>query len=89
MLPVLAPDDEVFIDPRAYRDRRPRVGDIVTLYHPHHLDLKIVKRVDRLDPDRGCFVLGDNPEASTDSRTFGWVPFDLISGRVVCRFDLD
>ncbi len=89
MLPTLVPGDEIFADPRAYRSCPPQSGDIVTLYHPRQPELKIIKRVDRVEPDRGCFVLGDNPAASNDSRDFGWVPYDRLLGKVVCRFDID
>ena len=35
-------------------------------------------------PDE-VFVLGDNRQASDDSRTFGPVSLDLVIGRVWCR----
>jgi type IV secretory pathway protease TraF len=34
----------------------------------------------------GVTVVGDNPAASTDSRTFGPVPPKLVRGRVVYRY---
>ena len=33
-------------------------------------------------PPGSVFVLGDNPDASEDSRDFGWVPLSSIEGRV-------
>ena len=33
-----------------------------------------------------CFVQGDNPSYSRDSRRFGWVETELILGRVTSRF---
>ncbi|MFF3326396.1 S26 family signal peptidase [Streptomyces sp. NPDC002889] len=36
-------------------------------------------------PARHVFVLGDNPEASYDSRHTGPVPFDLLTAVVLCR----
>ena len=34
-------------------------------------------------PPKSIFVMGDNRDASTDSRIFGSVPLDLIAGRVL------
>ena len=36
-------------------------------------------------PRGACFVLGDNRENSSDSRSFGWVPNDHIMGKVKLR----
>jgi nickel-type superoxide dismutase maturation protease len=97
MLPVLQPGDEVFIEPLArliQHDRSLNVGDIVTLWHPTQPGLKMVKRIEQIDPtvekagDR-YFVRGDNPDESTDSRQFGWIDANQIIGKVVCRFDVD
>jgi hypothetical protein len=44
-----------------------------------------VKRVLRVDPDGRVWVEGDNPFASTDSRTLGPLPADAVSGRVLLR----
>jgi len=45
----------------------------------------VVKRV--ADVSGGTVVVrGDNPDASTDSRTFGPVPAASIGGRVVYRY---
>jgi nickel-type superoxide dismutase maturation protease len=86
MWPLLEPGEEVFIDPNAYRRRSPQPGEIVTLFHPQRGDLKIIKRVVCVDAEGRCFVCGDNPLESTDSRQFGWVDSDRLIGRVVCRF---
>jgi nickel-type superoxide dismutase maturation protease len=43
---------------------------------------EIVKRIKIIDGDK-FFVLGDNSEMSTDSRTFGWVNKDNLIGKVV------
>jgi type IV secretory pathway protease TraF len=45
------------------------------------------ERVASVDPHYGdVTVLGDAPDASTDSRTFGAVPRDLVLGRAVYRY---
>ena len=86
MQPLLQPGDEVLVDVRAYRRSLPTPGDIVVLQHPHQPQLRIVKRAVAITPAGDCFVQGDNPSASTDSRTFGCVQASLILGKVVCRF---
>ena len=45
----------------------------------------MVKRVAAVDAT-GLTVLGDNPAASTDSRTFGTVDPSLVLGRAIYRY---
>lgn len=59
--------------------KKPRVGDIVIVRH-HRVE--IMKRVHQLEDDK-VYLLGDNPEESTDSRQFGWLPIASIIGVVV------
>ena len=75
MAPVFLPGKIVF----AWRLRKPRVGDVVIVRH-HHLEL--IKRVDKIDGNR-VYLLGDNPDESTDSRQYGWLPTASILGVVV------
>jgi nickel-type superoxide dismutase maturation protease len=85
MLPTLLPGREVLINPRAYTQQEPQVDDLVVAAHPQQPGFLIIKRVAAVG--EGAFDLrGDNPEASTDSRQFGWVSRDRILGQVVCRF---
>lgn len=65
----------------AWRFRRPRVGDVVIV---RHHKLEIIKRIDQLDGGH-VYLLGDNPEASTDSRQFGWLPVTAIIGVVTTQ----
>jgi nickel-type superoxide dismutase maturation protease len=85
MRPLLTPGEEVLINPAAYRQTDPQPGDLVVAYHPHRPELRLVKWVAAVEP-QGCFLQGVNLGASTDSRSFGWVPLDCILGQVVCRF---
>ena len=78
MAPTLLDGDWVL----ARGDGRARVGQVVVLEHPQRPGLLIVKRVERIGED-GFWVLGDAPEASTDSRQFGAVHH--IVGRVIWR----
>ena len=67
------------------RTSRVRPGDAVLLAHPDRPDLLVVKRVVERRGD-GWWVLGDNPQASEDSRRFGPVPDALILGRLLARY---
>ncbi len=70
MLPALRPGDRVLFDRLAYLIERPRRGDVVLARHPARPGVLMVKRVAEGGPD-GYLLLGDNPGASTDSRTLG------------------
>jgi nickel-type superoxide dismutase maturation protease len=81
MRPALEPGDRLLV----VRRRRYRPGDVVALRDPRHPDRVVVKRVAALDGDR-LVVLGDAPDASTDSRTFGPVAAGAVLGRAVYRY---
>ncbi len=81
MRPVLEPDDEVLIDPRAVL----AAGDLVLARHPFRKDTRIIKWVRALS-DEGAHLEGLNLNYSTDSRSFGAVPKDHLLGKVVGRF---
>ena len=86
MLPLLQPGDEVLVNPRAYHTVSPSPNDLVVAQHPHNPNLRLIKRVTAVLGDGACFVTGDNPKASTDSRTFGAIAPQQILGKVICRF---
>lgn len=81
MLPLLQAGDLVLVDFKAYRDRPPQAGDLVVAQHPQKANLRLIKRV-TLVFDESCFLEGDNRLESTDSRSFGCVPFELLLGSV-------
>jgi nickel-type superoxide dismutase maturation protease len=86
MVPTLEPGDWLI----AIRAGGIRRGDIVVVRHPDR-DLELVKRVVALPGEEGqapdrYLVVGDNPEASTDGRSFGPVPRSAIAGVVVARY---
>jgi len=70
MLPALRPGERVLFDRLAYVIERPRRGDVVLARHPSRPGFQMVKRVADGGPDEYT-LLGDNPHASTDSRTLG------------------
>ena len=86
MFPLLQADDEVLVDPRAYRRARPQVGDVIVMCHPQHVELKMVKRITAVLTADQYMVAGDNVASSTDSRSFGAIRGELILGRVTSRF---
>lgn len=55
------------------------VGDVVVMRHG---GLEKIKRVAKMRSD-AVYVLGDNAAASTDSRSFGWLPIGAIVAKVV------
>ena len=80
MVPTLKSGDTVLINRRAPL----AAGDIVAAAHPFYRSVTLVKRVESID--NGRFVLkGDNPDASTDSRTFGSISTTDVIGKVICR----
>ena len=86
MLPLLKPKEEILIDPWAYRKHKPQINDVILTNHPYDDRLKIVKRVVWVADDDSYFLLGDNLEASTDSRHWGRIDRQKIVGRVTNRF---
>jgi phage repressor protein C with HTH and peptisase S24 domain len=71
MLPTLAAGQLVL-----FVARSAQVGDIVMVRHD---GLEKIKRIARLEHGR-VYLLGDNPQASTDSRDFGWLGQETIRG---------
>ena len=71
MAPTLMPGDWLLADPEAFRERPPGVGELVLVPDPRVPSRLLVKRVVRLDDLGWLLVGGDDPAASTDSRTFG------------------
>lgn len=86
MIPLLKAGDEVLVNPRAYRNHAPCVGDIVVAQRPNRSTVAMIKRVSSKLEDGRIILLGDNPDASTDSRSFGPVPLENIIGKVTSKF---
>lgn len=92
MQPHLRSGDRVIVARRPSRYAR---GDVVVLIRTD-LPEQAIKRIaavagDRLPDGPGVvppdhvFVLGDNPRASVDSRHFGAVPVERVTGRMIRR----
>lgn len=86
MLPILQPGDEIIVDPRAYERSLPQIEDIVVTVHPLQKNLTIVKRIAACERGDRYFLLGDNPNGSTDSRHWGTIKLADIIGKVTSQF---
>ncbi len=82
MRPGLEPGDRLLV----VGFLKVRAGDVVAVVDPRDGERVLVKRVESVDPTGSLTVLGDNPAASTDSRTFGAVDPALVLGRAVYRY---
>lgn len=82
MEPVLRAGDWIVVRSLS---RPPRVGEIVLVRDPRDPENVMVKRVAGV-ADGACTVVGDRPEQSTDSRTFGPVPLANVLARALFRY---
>ena len=85
MSPAVLPGDGVCVNRDAYWFVPPKAGDLVVLRDPRKPERLLIKRIDEAHGN-SFEVAGDNVDASTDSRTFGPVPADLILGKVWFRY---
>lgn len=83
MAPTLLPGDVVLTLPTC--GRLVRAGQVVVARDPAAADHLVVKRVHDVR-DGGVFLLGDDPEHSTDGRTWGWLPRTAVRRLVVVRW---
>ena len=86
MQPLLQPGAEILINPNAYKKTLPQINDLVVAMHPDKKGLEIVKRISSITKDGTFFLLGDNLDRSSDSRSFGTIPLNNIIGKVTSRF---
>ena len=82
MAPGLVPGDRLVV----VRTGRLRPGHIAVGEDPREPGRALIKRVDAVEPDGRLILLGDNPPAGTDSRTFGPVAPEKLWGRAVYRY---
>jgi nickel-type superoxide dismutase maturation protease len=82
MEPALRAGDWLVVAPLA---GAPAPGEIVLARDPREPERLVLKRVAAVKHGR-CTLLGDRPEASTDSRVFGPVPLEDVIGRAVFRY---
>lgn len=75
MLPALTPGAIVV----GVWPRKLSAGDVVIV---HHGGLDKIKRAREVRPGE-LFLEGDNSLHSTDSRSFGWLPTDVLLAKVI------
>lgn len=76
MVPVLPPGTVVY-GWRWFRKLKPQKVIIFT-----REGRETIKRIDRVDSS-GIYVLGDHPETSTDSRHYGTIAPDIVTGVII------
>ena len=86
MTPSVSPEERVVVNKAAYRSSQPRAGDLVVVRDPRRPERLLLKRIAGPADNGGWLVLGDNPDASTDSRAFGPIARDQIVGKVWFRY---
>ena len=77
MQPILENGDWIIIKTR-FQANEIKKGMICIANHPFITGKKVVKYIDDIDQNGRVFLLGANPRASTDSRSFGWIKNDQI-----------
>ena len=85
MEPLCKEGDFVLLDRLSYLIFRPRSGDVVVLSHPQEdrLILKYIVKEKVADRHSFYWVEGLNKEGSSDSRSFGWIPREVILGKAL------
>ena len=81
MQPYLEPGEYVLVKPCVSA----RPGEVVVARHPYRTDVILVKAVASIDEAGNMFLIGTNPEESTDSRTQGGVPMEKLLGTVISK----
>ena len=86
MLPTLRNGQIVWVDYSKETLNNLKIGDVVLFKNPFGKNL-IVKRIVRVDKNKGFWMKGDNKNIleSTDSGTFGHVNFELLKGKICIR----
>lgn len=76
MMPQLKPG-QLIIATGLFKKLHP--GQVVVLRKNNR---ELIKRIERVEADK-VYVIGDNPNASTDSRHFGWLDISAVVALVI------
>ena len=82
MDPTLANGQTVLVNPKAYKTRTPKPGQVVLVQLPS-TENPCIKRIAAIS-DKGLDLRGDNASHSTDSRQLGPIPVENLRGQVLC-----
>ncbi len=82
MWPTLKPKDRVIVRPLNQHSELPPIGAIIVCIHPHQPSCRVIKRLSAVT-DNQLTILGDYPDASTDSRQWGSISRECLIGDVV------
>ena len=77
MIPRIKPGQFVLIR----KTKKIKENDLILFQHPFK-GIKLVKRVDHIEQGM-IYALGENKEESSDSREFGYIPKELVIGKVI------
>ncbi len=83
MLPTLEAGSFVLVDGQ----RTPSVGQLAVANHPDKPGVDVIKRVGSIGDDGTFYLVSDNVDAGTDSRTWGPVTRSAIVGTVTLLLD--
>lgn len=86
MEPAFRDGDWLIVDRGAFRERRPRVGEVVVVRDPELSGRWLVKRISGVEDDGRFDVRGDNAAESRDSRAFGLVAPTEVEGLLRWRY---
>lgn len=80
MFPTFKAGDKILVNKLSYFFSKPKIGDVVVLKKEKF----IIKRIAKIK-EKKVFMIGDNKEGSTDSRSFGWINRGEIAGKVIFK----
>lgn len=83
MQPSFKPGEILVVSSLPYLFQEPKPREIIIMKDPRDQKL-LIKRIMKQEKGK-FFVAGDNPKASTDSRTFGEVARECILGKVILK----
>ena len=83
MEPLFKAGQTLLVSSLPYFFNEPKVGDVIVIKDPRD-GKALLKRITKKEKNK-FFIAGDNPQSSTDSRTFGPITNDLIGGKVLYK----